>query len=375
MTKVLLAGYLLGRGGIQSHLKWLSKMLGEEGIDTLVLSLGNEEASPEDWKDLQKFQHGKVEFVCCPPSQGRGLYSVISQLQRLQAITRMIQEFSPDIYYAVGMGWNLVLPPLLSWSKARRIFHEVMSGVSNGLSDPRWGVRWWFNDVIGQSATVSKTFAQCFGWTNPIIALPAIPEPLEVSAQLPYPTVKQVELGRAKAALFSRLVPHKQAFWLVQQWHLLKDVLGELHIHGSGPEESSIREYIETQGIGDRVKCLGPYPQGQAYVDLLSSYDLTLLPTIGAEGAPLVLLESMACGVPFVAYGVGGVPDYGVDNPDVLIVQPESNLFVAGIQQMVLKLSRGEIDPVRLQRFYLERYSYTVLKTMWLSYLCARRSK
>lgn len=114
----------------------------------------------------------------------------------------------------------------------------------------------------------------------------------------------------------------------------------------------------------------GFYPEGQAYVDLLSSYDLTLLPTIGAEGAPLVLLESMACGVPFVAYGVSGIPDYGMNNPNVSVISPNSNAFISGVQQMVSSLSVGEINQEQLQQFYLERYSYSVLKKAWTSYLC-----
>jgi glycosyltransferase involved in cell wall biosynthesis len=163
--------------------------------------------------------------------------------------------------------------------------------------------------------------------------------------------------------------------------------LAELHIHGSRPEESLIRDYIKARGIGDRVKCWGRYPDGQEYVDLLSSYDLTLLPTIGAEGSPLVLLESMACGVPFVAYGVGGIPDYGDNNPDVMIVPPEpwvtdqareyttttptgeTKAFLKAVKLMAEKLALGEVNQQRLQQFYFEHYSYQVLKRLWLSYL------
>ncbi|NJL53105.1 MAG: glycosyltransferase [Hydrococcus sp. SU_1_0] len=250
------------------------------------------------------------------------------------------------------------------------------------------GVKWWFDDVVGQSSCVAQNFAESFKWNKPVLSIPAIPEPLELTATLPKPTVKKVELGTAKAALFSRLVPWKKALWLVQQWDDLKDVLSELHIYGTGPEEVIIRELIEFQKIGDRVKCFGRYPEGQAYVDLLSSYDLTLLPTVGPEGAPLVLLESMACGVPFVAYGVGGIPDYGIDNPNSIVVLPEPWLtdqareyaksdrsqsisaFVEGVQQMTQKLARGEINQMQLQQYYLDRYSYQVLKQAWVSYLC-----
>ena len=108
---------------------------------------------------------------------------------------------------------------------------------------------------------------------------------------------------------------------------------------------------------------------------MLSSYDLTLLPTIGAEGAPLVLLESMACGVPFLAYGVGGIPDYGTNNPDVLIVEPKSEHFFKGLDKVASDLTAGSINQTQLQQFYLEKYSYLALKQKWFDYFHCHVSK
>jgi glycosyltransferase involved in cell wall biosynthesis len=90
--------------------------------------------------------------------------------------------------------------------------------------------------------------------------------------------------------------------------------------------------------------------------------------TIGAEGAPLVLLESMACGVPFVANKVGGIPDYAIDNPNVLVVPPTPEDFIKGVKQMVYLLDAGKINRVVLQQFYLRNYSYDSLKNAWLRY-------
>jgi glycosyltransferase involved in cell wall biosynthesis len=363
--KVMIAGYTIGQGGIQSHLRWLSKSLRESGIETLVISLGSDASS-----GTNNGQNRPENLHLCNPYP-KNIWTKLgwTKLQRLKEVHARIEDFSPDVYLAVGTGWNLFIPALLSPVKMRRIFHEVMSGIPQGWRDSRWSVRWGFDEVIGQSPTVMKQFVRSFGWNKSTAALPAMPEPLELTASLPQVTAKRVELGRAKAAIFSRLAPHKQAFWLVQQWDLLQDVLGELHIHGTGSEEPLIREYIANRGIGDRVKCFGCYPEGQAYVDLLSSYDLTLLPTIGDEGAPLVLLESMACGVPFVAYGVGGIPDYGVENPHVLVVPPQGNQFISGVKKMANLLAENRIDSSKLQQFYLEKYSYKVLTAAWLSYL------
>lgn len=367
--KVMLAGHILGQGGIQSHLKWLAKALVEEQIETVIVSLGNHQASANNLQEIQSLRDEGIKVKLCSFDPAKPVKFNWNKFKRFIEIKNSIDEFTPDIYLAVGVGWNLYLPPLFSKTKQRAIFHEVMSGVPKGWKDSRWCVKGWFDEVVGQSQNVANTFTRCFGWQKPVPALPAIPEPLELTASLPQVKHQTVPLGTAKAAFFSRLTPHKQGFWLVKQWDLLKEHLAELHIHGGGAEEALIREYIAERGIGDRVKCFGRYPQGQAYVDLLSSYDLTLLPTIGQEGAPLVLLESMACGVPFVAYGVGGIPDYGVDNPNVLIMSPEKKDFVAGVRQMAQNLATGKIDRQQLQQFYFNNYSYKVLKKAWLSYL------
>lgn len=381
--KVLLFGTISGQGGIQSHLRWLAKALVESQQEVLIITPQPLTNNGFSWNEANK-----IGVQIHQLRSDKSLNYFPEKIIQLQELAKVVRSFAPDIYFGVGTSWYLSLLPWLFPKKARTIFHEVMSGLGGRWRDSRWGVKWWFDDVVGQSSGVALNFAEKFKWSKPVLAIPAIPEPLEITATLTQPIVKKVELGTAKAALFSRLVPWKKALWLVKQWNDLKDILSELHIHGTGPEEALIREYIEAQGIGARVKCFGRYPEGQAYVDLLSSYDLTLLPTVGAEGAPLVLLESMACGVPFVAYGVGGIPDYGTDNPNVIVVPPEPwmtdqareyaivdksqsiSAFVAGVKQMTQKLAQGEINQGQLQQYYLERYSYQVLKKTWISYLC-----
>ena len=377
--KVLLFGTVSGQGGIQSHLRWLSRALVESEQEVLIVTT---HPLKTEGLNLQEALTSGIKIHQIRSNQLTSSNYLIQKIIQLKDLVKAVNNFAPDVYLGVGTSWYLSLLPLLFFKRARSIFHEVMSGLGASWRDSRWGVKWWFDDVVGQSACVAENFAEYFDWQKPVPAIPAIPEPLELTATLPQVKVKQVELGTAKAALFSRLIPWKKALWLVQQWEDLQEYLGELHIHGSGPEEPLIREYIKSQGIGDRVKCFGRYPEGQAYVDLLSSYDLTLLPTVGPEGAPLVLLESIACGVPFVAYGV--------DNPNVIVVPPEpwltnqareyavtdpnqkTTAFVRGVQSMTQKLAIGEINQVELQKFYLKRYSFEVLKQTWVSYLCQK---
>jgi glycosyltransferase involved in cell wall biosynthesis len=381
--KIVLTGTLRGKGGIQTHLKYFSKAFSNERYTVLIISMIP--ITDNDKRELSIFQNDNVQLIY--DLDDHPTNNIITRLKYLMKLIKTVRGFSPDIYIATGTSLNASLLSLFLGIRVKKVFYEVMTGKYNRMGFSMLIIKLWFNELIGISPIVTQNLVSSLKWRKDLSVLPAFPEPLEITAQLPTAKQKTVLLGKAKAALFSRLAPHKQAFWLVQQWDFLKDYLGELHIHGGGIEEDLIREYIQEKRIGDRVKCWGKYPDGQAYVDLLGSYDLTLLPTIGAEGSPLVLLESMACGVPFVAYGVGGIPDYGTDNPDVIVVPPEpwltqqardytatslegeAKAFLEGVKDMAEKLSLGKINQLRLQKFYFDGYSYTVLKKLWLSYL------
>jgi glycosyltransferase involved in cell wall biosynthesis len=368
--KVALAGTIVGRGGIQTHFFWLSRALLEAGHEVILFSLGSSPA-PDDLARLESLK-AVGDFQCeFPYHAGGGVRR--STVAAGVEIRRRLRALRPEVYLACGTGWNLFLPALASVACRRRVFHEVMSGVAGNYRDSRWAVRHGFHEVVAQASRVARNFERTFRWPGTVPVLPAFPEPLEITAQLPIITGRRVPLGRAKAALFSRLVPHKQALWLVRQWPALASHLAELHVFGTGPEEPLIRSLIKEQGWQERVFCHGPYPDGQAYVDLLSTFDLTLLPTIGAEGAPLVLLESMACGVPFVAFDAGGIPDYA--NPDCCITSmKDQKFFVSGVKQIAERLANAEINRERLQAFYRQHFSFSRLKDLWINFLESRRS-
>ncbi len=355
----------MGRGGIQTHFFWLSRALLEAGQDVTVLSLGPP-PSPADIarvRSLQAIGNFRCEFPYLAPDGTRR-----SGAAAAMEIRRCLRSLRPDAYLACGTGWNLFLPAMTVAACGRRIFHEVMSGEAVNYRDSRWVARCGFHAIVAQASPVANNFERTFRWPAAVPVLPAFPEPLEIVAKLPQFARRIVPLGRARAALFGRLVPHKQALWLVRQWPQLANHLSELHVFGTGPEEALIRNLIVEQGWQKQVFCHGRYPEGQRYLDLLSSFDLTLLPTIGPEGAPLVLLESMACGVPFVAFSAGGIRDY--DNPDCQIVPMQSaEAFISGVKLLVERMAFGDVDSARLHAFYQDHFSYARLKSRWLEFL------
>lgn len=349
--KILLVGYLHGEGGIQTHTLWLGRGLAARGHQITL-------ASPES------MQPGSSDL---PEEPGINIVNV----GRLGQIVRGYPSGKAEAFdcaVVVGTGWKSMLGPLLNRRIGKRVFFEVMRGDRNGWIDPRMLVHLGYNAVVGQGRPVEALFRKSFGWSGPSITIPALSDPLERVADLTLPPKSAPAPGTLKACYFGRLAPHKGVGWLIDRWDEAGKDIASLDIWGGGPDEAHIRDLITRRGLGDRIRLLGRFPAGADYAALLQRYDLEVLPTFGAEGAPLVLLEAMCCGLPFVANGVGGIPDYA--NPDCRITNGDLDEFLPALQSLAAALYAGEIDHARLQRHYLEHFSFRALCDRWETFLC-----
>lgn len=86
---------------------------------------------------------------------------------------------------------------------------------------------------------------------------------------------------------------------------------------GEGPELPRIQEQVEQAGLSDVVRFAGAVAHDEL-VHWYRAADVTVLPSL-SEGIPNVLLESMACGTPFVASRVGGIPEIADATLDRLV--------------------------------------------------------
>jgi glycosyltransferase involved in cell wall biosynthesis len=100
---------------------------------------------------------------------------------------------------------------------------------------------------------------------------------------------------------------------------------------GAGPLKRKLIDQVEQHALSDRVHFFPPRPQGQL-VEWYRAADLLVLPS-RSEGIPNVLLEAMACGTPFVATRVGGVPE--VSDPASLVPAEDPDALASRIQQVL----------------------------------------
>ena len=139
--------------------------------------------------------------------------------------------------------------------------------------------------------------------------------------------------SREKHVLFvGNLVPVKSVHTLIVA---MKDIQARLVIIGDGPLRDSLEKLAKDLGIAHRVQFMGALP----LEDLPTWYqaaDLFVLPS-RSEGVPNVLLEASACGLPWIASYVGGIPEIKLLGARCLI-EPGSVLGFAHAIQLVLDL-------------------------------------
>jgi glycosyltransferase involved in cell wall biosynthesis len=216
--------------------------------------------------------------------------------------------------------------------------------------------------IITMSPSIALALRQHYYVRKPMASLPHLHGPvLPIDVDL---TRRRIgHEGILRIGFFGRLSTLKRPDLLVRLWKTLDIGPARLEIFGDGEIDHSLREQINSLGLGGVVTMHGRYSQEES-IRRVSETDLVVLPSQG-EGLPQVLLESMAAGVPFVATNVGGVSDLGKENPDVEICKTDEYAIKAAIETMVKKIRNGKISPTRLQAIYQKKYSFKIVAEQW----------
>lgn len=143
-------------------------------------------------------------------------------------------------------------------------------------------------------------------------------------------------LGDKKIVLFvGNLVAVKQVDVLLHAMQEVarRDANVECHIIGVGPLRQQLEGVASSLGIANRVIFQGGQPHAEL-VNWFRSAHVVVLPS-RAEGVPNVLLESMACAVPFVASDVGGIGEIADYNSCILVPPGDASALADGIEKVM----------------------------------------
>lgn len=133
--------------------------------------------------------------------------------------------------------------------------------------------------------------------------------------------------------------PRKGTEVLLEALAELKTRGCEVHLRAVGPFETP--EYktevfyrVQQLGLEDSITWTGFQKNINRQLEQM---DLFVLPSLYGEGLPMVVLESMACGVPVVASRVEGIPEAIRDGEDGLIFEPGNAADLADKLQSLIE--------------------------------------
>ena len=360
---VIIGATVLGLGGIRTHLMLLCELLRDNAVDVIVFCTG------ADWDDqsINQMRLIGVRFILPP--------QIIRWNKRLSALYSAFAWFfymprQANSVYCIGTGYSCLWLNLLKPPGVLSIDHEIVDVPQPG------SVAFKCVDALDVSVANSKKVGDLMRKQWPEKPIQDIPFLTSRQATLPPARVPRVADAPLRVVYLGRMVSHKRPDKLVKRWPTLtesgkSDLAGAtLDVYGFDPEGGMLAElkaFVDQHHLTAQIKIQGAYGLAEL-PGILAAADIVVLPSLD-EGLPLVLVEAMMHGVPFVATAAGGTEELGENNPDVIVTTTVWEDFESGLQTMASKIRAGDIDPLRLHRWVEERYGYNVVAGKWVDCL------
>lgn len=361
--KTLIIGNSNGLGGAQTAFRKLVDFaLAESGYEVGVISITDQFDTPAHWNRC--VAQWRLPFA------GDSFMAKAAKRASLFRIAAMARSFAPDRFVAVGLAQSANFIARFLSQTTIKVAQDFIYG--RAANDPLLTASAAVFDFVAVQAPAMMDALEENGFrARPVTWLPCFPEP-------PAPGVihkPRRDRQSLHLAYFGRLAANKGLVMLVNAFAQTGFSLPvELDIWGSGSEENAIRERIDSLKLGARVRLRGCYPDGAEAAQLMCGYDGLLLTSTGTEGLPLILLEAMAYGLPFLATDVGAIRDCCVDNPDVLLVPPDEASVARGMDELARRVLAGETQPPRLRDHYQKYFSQAIMAARWRAFLRSPRT-
>ncbi len=164
------------------------------------------------------------------------------------------------------------------------------------------GMPEWVSRGLDRFLVQSQEFAddlRAMQFAGPVDIIPYIP-PLAAADPVERPRTDPFRLG-----FLGRFAPQKNLFYLLDIVEELRPNGVEVHLFGGGEHDQGLRDAVRERALP--VTFHGVVPR-EAVAAAIDSCDAFINPSI-SEGQCLVALEVLSRGRPFIATGVGAIPE------------------------------------------------------------------
>ncbi|MGE0406573.1 MAG: glycosyltransferase [Candidatus Korobacteraceae bacterium] len=354
--RVLLNAPLHGAGGRETHLLNLCQVLRDQGAEVTVVS---RLANPETPLLRRRGEMG-VRFVGTPfPDEQRWFLFSSAWATALWPLLLRAESF--DVLYSME-----VTRFVRFLSRFVKQEGWVIAGRAGDLlrphERPEEKVLQCLDAYVVETALQSRAVRQVCGEKMLVASIPLLGH---LGAIAPRGRISHDELQVRYLGRYDRA---KGVFRLLDIWQQLELGCAHLSFHGHGPEEQQLRKEVANRGLQGFVSVHGGYSTADELASIMAETDLLVLLS-ETEGLPVVLLEAMAYGVPFVATDVGAVRSLAEENPDVRVVPGTEQAIVGAIREMEAGIRSGAVSGTRLQRYHSERYGRELVAGKWIQAL------
>lgn len=231
------------------------------------------------------------------------LVSLSKRFSHYRKLKNVLKEIKPDVVISVGKSEKHLVPIMRNrtWRIVREFhsergyrlkfakstFQKVIAKSLNFIEFTAMPKIWQWDKIVLLTHEDQERYWQ--GWNNVAV----IPNPTFFKSD------KMSDLSAKVVISLGRISPEKNLSSMVNSFRLVVDRHPDwsLHIYGGG-DVKDLENLIKQQGLENHVFLKGSTNEVQSVFLRSSVFVLSSL----YEGLPLVLTESMECGVPVVSY-------------------------------------------------------------------------
>jgi phosphatidyl-myo-inositol alpha-mannosyltransferase len=319
MNIVQVSPYSLDRkGGVQHHIKSLSRALKARGHAVLMIGPGEGPGSDPDRLDLGRMR--MISFA------GTAFEITHASKTDLAWLDMRLQDFRPDIIH-----YHTMWVPMLPWQIFRRhhgpsiaTFHDTTSNDATGMvlrSIFKPLSHYLLGKLDGAITVSASPLAHLRPGKHGVI--PQIIPPVVDLA--PYFAIEKLRVHQKPQVLFvGRLEPRKGIHVLLEAWSMMADAhpgsTPSLIIAGSGELEGEVT--AAQKKLGPEMIAHVPMPSDERLRELMTAATVAVSPAIYGESFGIVLAEALASGTPIIGAANAGYRQVLTGDGADLLVEP-----------------------------------------------------